>query len=427
MYRFAIEFQLRHGKRTNRWIARMLMVAACGMAAFPCAAEPLFIDYVVSNSAQRSAWISIVDQFSAANPDIRVTHRGYPQEQYKRDFVARLQSAPADLAFWYAGERLTDAAKAKLLSPLDADTVALMKKTKFAPATIEGTRMDAGVYGFPLYYYTWGFIYHKPLFERLGIRPPATWSEFRQACERLRAAGVTPLGLGASSGWPAAGWFDYLDLRLNGIEFHRRLLRGDEQFSDPRVRQVFDAWGDLLRSGYFLEATMEQEWDRVLPHLYRDRVGMMLIGGFVAARFPDTVAADMGMFRFPSMAPGIPRYEEAPLDVLVLPAKGKNTKARKRFLAYLAASGALLKIADADQTMAAQAGGLSSANSLRDDMLAILDGAAGLTFFFDRDAKAALVAPVFDGFRQFLKRPHDTEAVVRFIDRSRQKTKGEKD
>ena len=406
-----------------RWIGRVLMVATCGFAAFACAAENLVVDYVVSNSAQRSAWIGIVEQFSAANPDIRVTHRGYPQEQYKRDFIARLRTDPADLAFWYAGERLNDAAKAKLLSPLDADTVALMKKTKFAPAMIDGTRMNGGVYGFPLYYYTWGFIYRKPLFERLGIRPPATWSEFRQVCARLRSAGVTPLALGASSGWPAAGWFDYLNLRINGIEFHRRLLRGDEQFSDPRVRQVFDAWGDLLRSGYFLEATMEQEWDRVLPHLYRDRVGMMLIGGFVAARFPDTVAADMGMFRFPSMTPGIPRYEEAPLDVLVVPAKGKNTKARKRFLAYLAESGALMKIADADQTMAAQAGHLSSANSLRDDMLAILDGAAGLTFFFDRDAKAALVAPAFDGFRQFLRPPHDTDQLVQDIDRSRRNLK----
>jgi multiple sugar transport system substrate-binding protein len=416
-----MEFQLRHGKRTNRWIARVLMAAACGFAAVPCAAEALVIDYVVTNSAQRSAWIGIFNQFAAANPDIRVTPRGYPPEPYKRDFIARLQSAPADLAVWYAGERLNDAAKAMLLSPLDADTVALMKKTRFAPATIEGTRMDGGVYGFPLYYYTWGFIYRKPLFERLGIRPPATWSEFRQVCERLRAAGVTPLGLGASSGWPAAGWFDYLDLRINGIEFHRRLLRGDEQFSDPRVRQVFDAWGDLLRSGYFLEATIEQEWDRVLPHLYRDRVGMMLIGGFAAARLPDAVALDMGMFRFPSIAPGISRFEEAPLDVLVLPAKARNTKARKRFLAYLAESGALLKIADSDQTMPAQAGGLTSANSLRDDMLAILDGAAGLTFFFDRDAKAALVAPAFDGFRQFLKAPYDTDRVVRDIDSARRK------
>jgi multiple sugar transport system substrate-binding protein len=421
MYRFAMEFQLRHGKRTNRWIARVLMVAACGFAAFPSAAETLVIDYVVTNGAQRSAWTGIFDQFSAANPDIRVTYRGYPPEQYKREFLARLQSAPADLALWYAGERMNDAVKAKLLAPLDADTVALMKKTKFAPATIEGTRMDGGVYGFPLYHYTWGFLYRKPLFERLGILPPATWSEFRQVCERLRAAGVTPLGLGASNGWPAAGWFDYLNLRINGIEFHRRLLRGEEQFSDPRVRQVFDAWGELLRSGYFLEATMEQDWDRVLPHLYRDRVGMMLIGGFAAARFPDAVALDMGMFRFPSIAPGISRFEEAPLDVMVLPAKAKNTKARKRFLAYLAESGTLLKIADADQTMSAQAGGLTSANSLRDDMLAILDGAAGLTFFFDRDAKAALVAPAFDGFRQFLKAPYDTDRAVRDIDSARRK------
>jgi hypothetical protein len=45
MYRFAIELPLRHGKRTNRWIAQVLMVAACGIPAYRCAAEALVIDY----------------------------------------------------------------------------------------------------------------------------------------------------------------------------------------------------------------------------------------------------------------------------------------------------------------------------------------------------------------------------------------------
>ncbi|HEX7987961.1 MAG TPA: hypothetical protein VF616_30920, partial [Duganella sp.] len=42
--------------------------------------------------------------------------------------------------------------------------------------------------------------------------------------------------------------------------------------------------------------------------------------------------------------------------------------------------------------------------------------AAGLTYFFDRDARAELVAPTYDGLRRFLKPPHDTDDVVRHID-----------
>lgn len=406
---------------TRKWLAARLLCAAISLPSAGAAAEQLVIDYVVSNTPQRTAWIRIIDRFSAANPDIQVTHKGYPQEQYKRDFTARLRSGDADVAFWYAGERLRDAAENKLLAPLDAATVALLKKLKFHAPTIEGTRIDGEVYGFPLYYYVWGFIYRKSLFQRLDLRPPATWSEFLHTCERLQAAGVTPLAVGARSGWPAAAWFDYLDLRINGIEFHRRLLRGDAHFTDARVRQVFDVWGDLLRKGYFLEATMDQEMDRVLPYLYRNRVGMVLTGSFIAARFPDALAADIGFFAFPAYSPSMPAYEEAPLDVLVLPAGGKNPAARKRFLTFLAESGSVRQIAEADQTMPAQPSPAAPVIQLGEATGAILAGAAGLTYFFDRDAKAELVAPAYEAMRQFLAAPHDTERAVQYIENARPK------
>lgn len=405
------------------WLACGLICAALGLPSVCAAAEQLAIDYIVSNTRQRTAWISVINQFSAANPDVQVEHHGYPQEQYKRDFLPRLRTGHADLAFWYAGERLRDAARNKLLSPLDADLIALLKKKKFAPATIEGTRVDGEVYGFPMYHYVWGLVYSKSLFNRLGLRPPKTWSEFLQTCERLKAAGVAPLALAAKDGWPAAGWFDYLDLRINGIDFHRKLLRSEVPFTDARVRQVFDVWGDLLRKGYFLEATLDQETDRVLPYLYRGRAGMVLAGSFFAARFPAAVAADIGFFAFPSYSPDIPNYEEAPLDVLVQPAVGRNPRARNRFLAFLADSGALRQIAEADETLSAQADPSAPLPLLGEASNAILAGAAGLTYFFDRDAKVELVGPAFDGLRLFLKPPYDTDQAVRHIEKARQKAR----
>ncbi|HWW68578.1 MAG TPA: extracellular solute-binding protein [Duganella sp.] len=393
-----------------------MLYAMLGLAAADAAAGQLVIDYIVSNTPQRTTWVSIIGEFAAANPDIEIIHQGYPQEEYKRSFTARLRSGRADLAFWYAGERLHDAARNKLLSPLDADLVALLKKKNFSPATIEGTRIDGAVYGFPLYYYVWGFVYRKSLFERLGIVPPTTWSEFLHTCERLKAAGVTPLAVGARSGWPAAGWFDYLNLRINGIEFHRKLTRGDARFNTPQVRHVFDVWGDLLRKGYFFEATMDQEPERVMPYLYRNHVAMMLAGSFVASRFPAALGADMGFFGFPNYSPNMPTYEEAPIDVLVLPARGVNTGARNRFLAFLAETGAMRKIAEADQTLSAQVDPDPRPIWLGDAPGRVWRGAAGLTYFFDRDAKTELVGPTYDGLRRFLKPPHDTDDVVRYID-----------
>lgn len=415
--------------KTSLWFkARRRCVLAVGalccwfLALGLCAAaEQLTIDYIVSHSAQRTAWMRIINEFSAANPDVQVTHLGYPQEQYKRDFATRLRSGKVDVAFWYAGERMRDAAANKLLAPLDPDTVALLKKKKFYPFTIEGTRINGEVYGFPLYYYPWGFVYRKSLFKSLGLSPPSTWSEFLFVCERLSAHGVTPIGLGAAANWPATGWFDYFNLRLNGLEFHRKLLRGDVPFTDPKVRHVFDMWGSLLRRGYFLPTTIEQEHERVLPYLYRNHVGMMLMGSFIAAKFPQPIADDMGFFAFPSISAEMPAYEDAPLDVLVLPAKAPNPQVRKRFLTFLAESGAIRHIAEADQTLPAQADSTFPPILLGDAARQVLNRAAGVSSFFDREADANLVGPVFEGLRLFLKPPHDTEQTVVTIEKLRQK------
>jgi len=407
--------------RRRRWLAVAALCLSIGLPTLALGTEPLVVDYIVSHSAQRTAWIRVITEFTKANPDIEVIHHGYPQEQYKRNFTSRLRSGQVDVAFWYAGERLRDAVENKLLVPLDTDTVALLRKQKFYPAAIEGTRIDGEIYGLPMYYYPWGLVYRKSLFQSLGLAAPATWSEFLRVCERLKTAGVSPIGLGAAHNWPAAGWFDYLDLRINGLEFHRKLLRGDVPFTDAKVRKVFNAWGDLLRKGYFFEPTIELDHERVLPYLYRKQVGMMLMGSFIAAKFPAPIADDMGFFAFPSISHDMPQYEDAPLDVLVLPARAPNPHARKRFLTFLAESGAIRHIAEADQTLPAQAD-TSSANVLLGDAARrVLANAAGLSSFFDRDANSELVGPMFEGLRLFLKPPHDTEKTVLTIEALRQK------
>ena len=57
-------------------------------------------------------------------------------------------------------------------------------------------------------------------------------------CDTLKAKGVDPLTCGTgSTPWMASGWFDYLDLRINGAPFHRELLAGKHSFDSAEVAQ----------------------------------------------------------------------------------------------------------------------------------------------------------------------------------------------
>ena len=42
----------------------------------------------------------------------------------------------------------------------------------------------------------------------------------------LKKNGITPITIGTKFLWTAGGWFDYLNLRINGYQFHMDLTAG---------------------------------------------------------------------------------------------------------------------------------------------------------------------------------------------------------
>ena len=49
-----------------------------------------------------------------------------------------------------------------------------------------------------------------------------------------------------STPWVASGWFDYLNLRINGADYHRALLAGQRSFTDPEVVAVLQEYARLI-------------------------------------------------------------------------------------------------------------------------------------------------------------------------------------
>lgn len=400
------------------WVLAMLLSASSALAQ---QGKALNLYFMISSGAQRDAWTSLVQAFEQQHPDIRVETRVFEQEQYKREFEQRLRREPVDVAFWFAGERLRSMVDAGVLAPLDTQFVAQTAKDAFTRASIDSTRVDTRHYALPFSYYAWGLFYSKSLFAQWGLKPPTTWTEFLALNNTLQSHGVTPLAVGAKAGWPAAAWFDYLNMRFNGLEFHQRLLRGQESFGDKRVTQVLQAWRQLLVSKYFLPDTMGQDWDSVLPYLYRQQVGMALLGGSAIAKLPNTgiggriPSEDIGFFPFPLLTPKSPRYEDAPLDVLVLPASGTNRAEAHAFLRFLATTEHLNLYNQAARKLSPRNDFATDWHPINNASKQLLDRADGIAFFFDRNAHAALVPVALDAFQQFMRPPHDVAALQKAL------------
>ena len=59
--------------------------------------------------------------------------------------------------------------------------------------------------------------------------------------ETLKANNIIPLTLASGSGWPILGWYEYLNLRINGIAAQTRLTDLNEPINAKEVSEVLVA------------------------------------------------------------------------------------------------------------------------------------------------------------------------------------------
>ncbi len=379
---------------------------------------PLRVLWLVTGGKHRDAVARVLQGFEAAYPQWRFEPMELDQADYKARVPQMLEArpAPADVMFWFAGERLRELVRMGQLTPLTAVAQADGWAQQFQPALIAEASVQGDLYGLPLSTYLWGFFYRRSAFADWGLSPPRTWPEFLALCRRLQALGIAPLMLGARDDWAVAGWFDQFNLRLNGHSFHAALMRGEVPYTAPQVQAAFVAWRELLTMGAFHRKSQELNWRQAIPYISRRLGGMMLMGGFAAGQFPKAIRDDLAWFPFPPLDPKLPPLEEAPLDLLVIPTHCANPVGARAFLRHMAQP----------QIQAAfneSAGMLSphqkvpppAADWMRASTHA-LQRARGLTQFFDRDSPSAFSAPAMRAMQGFVEAPQRLPEVLQQLE-----------
>lgn len=387
-------------------------------------AETLVINANTSNPAPRAAWEAAVAAFEAEHPEIQVNFNVYDHESYKKAIRNWLTSASPDVVYWFVGNRMKQFVTPGLLEDV-SDVFTPEVRERMTKAALDLVTVDGRQYGVPYTYYHIGVYYRRDLFADAGIeQPPRDWSELLEACDKLQARGISPIAIGSKDLWPTAGWFDYIDLRLNGYDFHMALMIGAIPYTDERVRAVFAKWRELIDRQCFVDHHVGMTWQESQALLYQGRSAMMLIGNFITPNFPPELDEHMDFFAFPEITPGIGRYEEAPMNSVHIPARARNKDDARKFLAFVARSDVQEQINDALLQIPVN----RDARIADDRFLAIgrelLEQADALTQYFDRDTSEDLATVAMKGFQEFMVRPDRLDHILEDIERARQRIYG---
>jgi len=216
-------------------------------------------------------WQQIFDQFKKAHPEIDLKVAFVDEEAYKVQLPGWLSTVSPDVVTWHNGERMAYYAKRGLFEDLTNDWNKNDWNSMYA-STKEASSYNGKQYAAPTVYYSWGMFYRKDLFRKVGIATePKTWPEFLDACKKLKAAGIAPVAVAGRDAWTLAGWFDYLDLRINGNAFHQKLMAGDVPYTDPRVKKVYTTWKELIDDKVFIDNSLSYDLDSVQPFLFQGK------------------------------------------------------------------------------------------------------------------------------------------------------------
>jgi multiple sugar transport system substrate-binding protein len=347
-------------------------------------AGTLVINANTADATPRAAWEAVVQRFQRENPDVRVEFNIYDHESYKKSVRNWLTSAAPDVVFWFAGNRMRQLVAPGLLDDV-TDLYTPQVRAALHPSTINLVSYERRQYVVPYTYYQVGFYYRRDLLADAGFTEfPRTWEDLLSACERLVAKGIEPFALGSRDLWPAAAWFDYIDLRLNGFTFHMDMMEGRVPYDDPRVRDVFARWRELIDRRCFSRNHAASSWQESQALLYDGRAASMLIGNYIVGSFPASVKERMEFAPFPTMRADVQQQLNA--RMLQIPVHRDAAVADDRFLRK------------------------------GRDLLAKSDA---LAQYFDRDTSEDLANVAMKGFQEFMLNPDRVDAVLANIERAR--------
>ncbi|MFS1863307.1 ABC transporter substrate-binding protein [Vibrio lentus] len=393
--------------------ATAVLAASVSTTAF---AGTLVINSDASDPAPKEAWGEIINRFEKENPDITVKYNLYDHESYKTTIRNWLVTSPPDVVFWYAGNRMkafVDRGLFEDVSDIWTDNNMKQDFAAAAPAmTVQGKQ-----FGVPYTYYQWGIYYRKDIFEQYGIAEPKTWDDLKSASATLKENGVAPFAIGTKYLWTAAGWFDYINMRTNGLDFHIQLMEGKVPYSDERVKKTFANWAELVEPGYYLENHASYSWQEAQPFLYNGKAAMYLMGNFITPNFPAELDGKMDFFQFPVIDPSVPMSEDAPMDTLHIPSKAKNKEDARKFLEFVARAENQQLINEMLLQIPTNNKAKAKSDPFLDKGVAMLASTDGTAQFYDRDTDPAMAKEGMKGFQEFMVHPDRIEKILKKLDK----------
>jgi len=320
--------------------------------------------------ANATATEKLVAAFEAKYPQIKINIVSQPADNYF-DLLqaAAISKTGPDLATMWTG--LFDLKYQEWLEPLNS-MVSLdeLKKLKGIEYSSLNFNPDDGVLVVPLEVQFYNGFYNKQLLQDAGVTSlPTTWDELFSACDKLKAAGITPFVYG--SGGQALGasfyaWYDfsYLMMAYSAADW-KNLYTGATAWTDPTIKAQVEKWVSLFSKGCTNQDVLTNT-DSDAQFL-AGKAAMTMEGTWSIAGFQEAMGDNVGAFLPPFVDQPLKGVVEYSGDGFAMTTYSTHKEAAAAFLSFLASDEAQPIVAEAGLIPAKD--GATTDNSIAKELL----------------------------------------------------------
>ena len=277
-----------------------------GIAATVHADEGVTITYMASQDWVQDAEMQLGEKFTELT-GIKVDYQIIPSDQYTALLNGKLKSGEcADIFGSQAGQF-------DIVTQLDVEKNAVDLSGEAWAATVDPlaaseTSVNGKLYGQPVQDLSavWAVAYNKKEFEKLGLKVPTNYEEFKAVCEAIKADGMIPVYEAVSDGWHHQLWFCEMGVAIEHDEpgTAEALNNNTKKFTDSATaKKLIEQIKEMADLGYWGDNYMSNEYADAAKAIAEGECAMTIANqGFpteLNAAYPEFPAEDIGFFVMP--------------------------------------------------------------------------------------------------------------------------------
>ncbi|KQV05321.1 hypothetical protein ASC68_26435 [Devosia sp. Root105] len=362
----------------------MLLLSTAAMAQ-----TEVRFTHSITGGASREALDSIIADFQAANPDIKIKEIVFDDDQYSNQgLITQLKSNEVpDIFFEWAGFPVQRDVAAGYAYDLTEAMAADGWKDSFSPAVWTdgaGTMVDGKPYLVPLSLDLTNTIwYNKKIFAEHNLTPPKSWDEFVALNKTLAEAGETPIVEGNNEFWPLGNWAGHIAAMVVPPDAYIAAFKQEAPFNTPEFEKALNLLVGLHDVGAFNKDMQALGADPAMATFFQEGAVMHPIGSWLVSETANLAdeGFEYGQFNTPVIDPGHPLANSVigTITGLVVHKNAPHPAEAIKFLKFLTSEASQIKWAESGQMSPVQ--GVSDKAKLDEQtqaMLALMSGASGI-------------------------------------------------